>query len=205
GGVSAAEEVREDAGELGGSTATAAAVTPGADAETERTGSRCLKAFTVAINQAPDTEWLYTATKELRLVSFHLCEACRNAHTVYLRVEKDIPTTLLGGVVARDESAKGGMSSRVPPFRARRAMWMLPFLSLLTNELEVWAELRMLYFPHRWKGSLDVQVRPSRLRSIRFSDASFFNQPIVDVAWPVSLMQVIFGGMFNQSLVGVKW
>ncbi|CAN0017014.1 unnamed protein product [Scytosiphon promiscuus] len=203
--MSAARRVRRDVDGSGGSAASTTGMASGAEAETGPASSRCIRALIVAINQAPDVRQWYTGTKELQLASLQLCKACRIAHTVHLRVDGDIPTTLLGGLDAHDGKPGGGVSSRISRPQARRVTWKLQSGDLLTEAIDVWVAVEELYFGTGFTGRLAVKAWPSRLRRIEFDERSSFNQPIVEVAWPASLQQLIFGRSFNQTLLGVKW
>ncbi|CAN0120082.1 unnamed protein product, partial [Ectocarpus fasciculatus] len=58
--------------------------------------SKCLDAFTLALNQACDgqEEGWYASTLQLQLVSLTLCRACRSAQLLQVRIDEDTPSTL---------------------------------------------------------------------------------------------------------------
>lgn len=92
--------------------------------------SRCLDAFLVALNQAPDTDEWYTTTVQLQLASPEFCAACRSVPTLHLRVDKHTPTRLrsdgdASSSTEEGESAGNGVVARVPVIRARKVTWDL--------------------------------------------------------------------------------
>lgn len=145
----------------------------------------------------------YTATNEVRLASVQLCQACRSAHTVPLRVDGDVPTSLMA-TVDNLSNHEEGVSARVPRFRARRVTWSRPSLDVLSDPMDIFAGVEELYFGGTFNGRLDVRAWPSRLRKLEFGIKSRFNQPINDATWPTSLQELRFGS-FNQPIEGVAW
>lgn len=140
-------------------------------------------------------------------MSLELCDAYREAHAVHLRVDSDIPITLVAAADVPHANAKGCLSSRVPRLRARRLTWEIfeyP-LDLLSILVETLAEVEELYFHDGFSSSLDVQAWPSRLRKLEFSEISYFNRPIVDVAWPSSLQELSLQGEFDQPIKHLTW
>ncbi|CAN0202468.1 unnamed protein product [Scytosiphon promiscuus] len=208
-GMSVTVKAGNDRGSLVGSAASKRMVAssgvrtePG---ESDPADSRCLDALVVAIDQASDMREWYTETKELLQTSLKLCEACRGAHTVHLRVDDDTPTTLLATVDAPDAQAGRGVLSRVRRPRARRVTWKLSSVELLGNPMGVWDALEELRFGVGFNTDLTVLEWPRRLRKIDFRGSSRFNRPIAGVVWPSSLQDLMFGDGFNQPIEGVTW
>ena len=122
--------------------------------------SRCLAAFTVALNQACDRQHWYTSTAELQLASLPYCVACRNVTTLRLTIDGFTPQWLLAAAVALPPSPEEGSSTRVPLLRARAVTWER------TSSVELRSRIYAL---------TDVEV---------FMFGRFFNSSIADVVWP---------------------
>ncbi|CAN0171863.1 unnamed protein product [Scytosiphon promiscuus] len=201
-------ETERDIRGVGVSAANEMGATSGANSGTSEqvfAGSRCLEALVVAVNQVSERSRWYTETKELQLSSLQLCEACRIAHNVHLRVHPGTPTALLAAVESPHDNADEGVLSRVPRLQARRLKWLLPSLDLLSKAEDNFAQVEELHFGDAFNSSLVLRTWPYRLRSIGFGFSSRFNQPIVEVVWPVQLQQLSFGRRFNQSVEEVEW
>ncbi|CAM9373459.1 unnamed protein product [Scytosiphon promiscuus] len=200
-----AREASGDAACFGSHASSKRGTAQAAKTETDPAGGRCLQALVVAIDQASDARRWYTATKELQLSSFSLCEACRGAHTVHLRVDTRTPTTLLESVDAPRQNPDGGVLSRVPRLRGRRVTWKLPSADLLSNRMEALSEAEELYFCDPFDASLEIRAWPNRLKKIVINPWSMSDHSIVGVTWPTSLQQLTFGLGFNQPIEEVKW
>lgn len=168
-------------------------------------GKLCVEALIVSINQSSDMRQWYTVTKELQLASLQLCEACRRAQSVHLRVDDDIPTTLLAEVGACHVHHEGSPSSRVPRLRVRGVTWELLSLDLLSNPDDIFAEGEEMRFVGAFDSNLEVRGWTGRLSTMTLKRSPCFNQPIVGVTWPASLQQLTFGYSFNQPIAGVTW
>ncbi|CAM9655716.1 unnamed protein product, partial [Ectocarpus sp. 12 AP-2014] len=99
---------------------------------TIESGDRCVDALVVALNQAHDGQekrW-YVSTLELQLVSLELCEACRKAETLHVRVDQDAPPCLWSSRTSPTTRSQHGsdvcISSRVPAVWAFGWTWNLP-------------------------------------------------------------------------------
>ncbi|CAM9928627.1 unnamed protein product, partial [Scytosiphon promiscuus] len=103
--------------------------------------------------------------------------ACRGAHRVHLRVDDNIPATLLTITEHQQQHPERRVFSRVPRPRAHRVTWNLPTLDLLAETVDVWAAMAELHVFPSFNGSLEGQVWPSRLSCITFSILSSFNKP----------------------------
>lgn len=166
--------------------------------------SRCLDALVVAINQASSARQWYTMTPELQLASLQLCEACRGAHAVHLRVNGDSMATLLSAGDDAHSNHDELDSLQIPRLRARRVTWELPsadFMSRLPDTLDV----EELCLRDDFNSSLEVPAWPRRLSKMEFGVESHFNQPIVGVVWPASLRQLLLRGIFDQPIEDVRW
>lgn len=160
----------------------------------------------MAVNQAFDMRQWYTSTKHLQVACWQLCEVCRRANTLHLRVGYGFPTSLLAGMDGVNANPQGGVvASRVPRVRARGVTWVLPSADLLSNPFDAIAEVEELRFCDAFDGSLRIQAWPHRLRTMEFGVGSRFNQPIVGVVWPVLLQVLKFGCSFNQPIEQVVW
>ncbi|CAM9470004.1 unnamed protein product, partial [Ectocarpus sp. 12 AP-2014] len=162
--------------------------------------SSCLDAIVVALDETYDgTSW-YTSTKELQLASLEFCEACRNHQTLHLKVDPHTPRSLLAAADAPPPHPNRLCPTRVPRLRARRVTWNMPTAAELNVPLLVMAEVVRLEFGHRFNGSLDVVAWPCRLETVEFCRRSTFDQPVEQVAWPVSMQKLTFGALFDQPI-----
>ncbi|CAM9173977.1 unnamed protein product, partial [Hapterophycus canaliculatus] len=157
--------------------------------------SRRLEALIVAVNQASDMRHWYTVTKEFQLASMQVCEACRGAHTVHLRVDGNIPKTLLPAPGAPRANPEGGVSSRVPRLRVLRVTWARPSVDLLSSPIDALAELS---FGPYFNQPVECVAWPTHLEQLTFG--CMFDQPVEGVTWPMSLQQLTFRGEFNQKI-----
>ncbi|CAN0528212.1 unnamed protein product, partial [Ectocarpus sp. 8 AP-2014] len=193
--------------------------------------SKCLDAFTVALNQACDgheKRW-YVSTMELQLVSLEFCGACRSVQTLHVRVVQHTSPSLWPPRQSHTTPVNHGpevcISSRVPAVQAFGWTWALPMEFLLnTSAIEQGAEsggLRLTWssaaaslgsviWPQQLKRlvfALDMPVNvatwPASLQQLSFGDD--FNQSIAEVVWSASLTQLSFGREFDQPVVGVVW
>ncbi|CAM9614495.1 unnamed protein product, partial [Ectocarpus sp. 13 AM-2016] len=114
-------------------------------AMTTEGNSKCLDAFTVALNQACDgnvKRW-YVSTMELQLVSLELCGACRSVQTLHVRVVPHVSPSLWSPRKSHTTPDRRGPKvciwSRVPAVQAFGLTWALPMEFLLqTSAIEQW-------------------------------------------------------------------
>ena len=177
--------------------------------------SRCIDAFTVALNQAcPEGEkrwslstlerqplsfsskklpkrgeeklW-YTSTLELQVVSLELCRACRRVPTVHVRVNDFTPRTLRPPSKPR-RGEPGTCSSKVR--RTSRVPAVRP-LRVTLADLE---EFGMMKSAEKWAGPIE---------NMSFDDT--FDKGIGGVVWPTSVRTLSLGEGFNQLVNSVVW
>lgn len=120
------------------------------------------------------------------------------------------------------------MSSRVPVVRASRLTWGLPIEVLVEGsaaELRKWptflrlngavsaASLASGIWPQKLKQfvldttglgpAMEAASSPPSLECLGIEGG--FNEPVVDVVLPASLLQLSFGCDFKQPIAGVAW
>ncbi|CAN0253896.1 unnamed protein product [Scytosiphon promiscuus] len=203
--MSSARKAKRGGGDLRGSAAGSRGNELGADNNADPTRDRCLQALTVSINQAGGTRQWYTETKELQLASLQICRACRGAHTVHLRVDRDIPSTVLATVDGSHRNSRRVIPPRVPRLRVRRVTWNLPSIDLMSDFMDALVEVEELFFGDAFDRSVAIRAWPSGLKRVEFGWYSRFNLPIVGVTWPASLEELTFGRSFNQPVEEVTW
>ncbi len=173
--------------------------------------SRCLDAFTIALNQAiieceGGVKHWYASTLELQLASIEMCHACRKVPTLRVRVGDQTPSTLWSPRhsqknLSNTHSSKVGLSSRVPGVHTFCLTWEFP--EEIPAEV-VWpASLQQLSFGEYFNQPIAGVVWPASLQQLSFGKS--FNQPIAGVVWPASLQQLSFGSNFNKPIAGVVW
>lgn len=116
-----------------------------------------MEVLIVAVNQAYDMRKWYTPTNELQLACLQLREVCRGAHTLRVRVDGDIPTTLLAVDTPR-VNLERRVFSRVPRLRPGRLTWLLPSAEVLSSPLYAFAGVEELYFGDAFDSSLDIRA-----------------------------------------------
>ncbi|CBJ31675.1 conserved unknown protein [Ectocarpus siliculosus] len=138
------------------------------------TGSRFLDVAIVVLNQAcgdgGQKHW-FASTKELQLASLQLCEACRDAAALHLRVDTSTPLRLFAPADSPSDDSEE--DTRVPRLRARE----------------------QLTFGRRFNRPLEAVSFPASLREITFGWG--FNRAIEAVSWPAELRRLTFGWMPN--------
>ncbi|CAM9977509.1 unnamed protein product [Ectocarpus fasciculatus] len=172
-------------------------------------GSKCLDAFMIALNQACDGEgnrW-YVSTLELQLVSLEFCGACRSAQLLDVRVDEPTPPTLWTSRTSHTTPGKRSknifISKRVPAVQAFGWKWDLS-IERLPNRAAFDRQPRPecpQHYGHFCEPGVGSVVWPRSLKRLAIS----WDMPIHAVSWPASLQQLLFGGLFNQSIVGVTW
>ena len=178
--------------------------------------SRCLDAFTVALNEAYGGEGWYTSTLHLQLASWSFCEACRAAPTLHVAVDWETPRRMW----ARRKGSTGApRQARVlPPVRPFRLTWRREASELCGVSQAFGENLEQLVFGGDFEDSVECVVWPGkRLKTVTFGEEitnpytlktekrGFFDSSIETVVWPASLETLAFHGAFNQSLNSVKW
>ena len=133
--------------------------------------SRCLDAFSVALNQADSNGW-YSSTLQLQLASLQFCLMCRSGSTLHLIVIDDRQTLLFEDAPSSNVNVKKLRRTRVSNFWPLILTWKLPAVHLKQFSSAL-AYVKQLTF---WDG---------------------FNDKVDDVAWPPSLQQLTFGHRFN--------
>ncbi|CAN0415709.1 unnamed protein product, partial [Ascophyllum nodosum] len=162
--------------------------------------SRCVDAFSIALNQADSSGW-YSSTLELQLASLQFCVVCRNVSTLHLIVKNGMETLLLDDAPTSDVKVKTPCRTRVPTLRPLILTWKLPIQAI---DGVVWpASLQRLTFGEYFNQAIDGVVWPASLQRLTFGE--YFNQAIDGVVWPASLQQLTFGDGFNQAIDGVVW
>ncbi|CAN0248587.1 unnamed protein product, partial [Ectocarpus fasciculatus] len=166
----------------------------------------CLEALIVALNETCDGKSWYTSTKQLQLASLEFCIVCRNYPTVHLNVNELTPLRLLAAADAPPPHPKRLCWTRVPRLRARRVTWNMPTAAELGTPIFAMTDVDHLNFGRQFDGGLEAVAWPQRLKTIQFHDESGFDQPLgLEVTWPGSLQQLVFGVEFNQPIEGVLW
>lgn len=189
------------------------------------TDSRCLDAFTVALNHTSGVEGWCIPTKQLQLASLPLCVACRSVRTLALKIKYGTPRRLLAD--ANSSPPKPGQAgyTRVPRFRARGVHWnsfsfnalrppmyslthveFMDFCYSFGDRIEPVAfltRLRTLRLGHKFNHPVDGVTWPRQLETLELS--TNFNHPVDGVDWPPQLKRLTFGARFNQTVKGVAW
>ncbi|CAM9886150.1 unnamed protein product [Sphacelaria rigidula] len=99
------------------------------DAMDTATGSNlCLKAFTVALDEASSQGDSCFPTKHLQLASLQLCIACRSTGAMRVKLDWSTPRTLWADPAEKSRCPMTGgtgrtRGSRVPPLRVRSVVW----------------------------------------------------------------------------------
>ena len=136
--------------------------------------SRCLDAFTIALNQVNSSSGWYSSTLQLQLASLQFCVVCRSVSTLHLLVKDGMPTLMFEDAPVSDVKVKKGRCTRVPAIQPL----------ILTLELSVWLS----------RFSSETLANVAQLTLLEG-----FNDELNDVAWPSSLQQLTFGEGFNQA------
>ncbi|CAN0447860.1 unnamed protein product [Ectocarpus sp. 12 AP-2014] len=187
--------------------------------------SRCLDAFTVALNQTSGHGAWYTWTAQLQLASLQLCISCRSVPSLDLRVKSYTPEPLWARPPDREtRRAKQRRVGRVPILRARVVIWELSSETLRLSgeglasaqrfifnnptidriDGRVWPPaLKELFLGMMFDSPFENMVWPSSL--VKVSLGSNFNQPIHQVTWPASLRNLSFGSLFDQPIDLATW
>ncbi|CAM9965343.1 unnamed protein product, partial [Scytosiphon promiscuus] len=170
----------------------------------------CLDAFMVALNQSCDGKSWYTSTKELQLASLTFCGACRSVTTLTLKVDVDMPRSLMAAADAPAPSPKRLCATRVPRLRARRVVWEMPTAEDLRRPTYAMNDAIEVEIRPEFADSLEGVIWPHRLSLLElncFSHLARFNQPLDEVRWPASLRRLTLGGSFRRSLqgLGTQW
>lgn len=179
------------------------------------TGTLCIDAFIVAINNASGG-W-YVSMLELQLTSLRLCSACRGVSTLWVRVDEDTPERLW---------ARTGMQTtvqtRVVPLRALGIKWGLSASLLPHDPTQVLLFQRVERFELSRSVKLDGVTLPPGLeqltvceddwdpwpRSYGHDESPFgdcMSSGMDKVAWPVNLQQLTLCGTFNHPIAGIAW
>ncbi|CAM9977532.1 unnamed protein product, partial [Laminaria digitata] len=175
----------------------------------------CLRAFTVALNQAcggGEKVW-YASTMHLQLASLDFCRACRAVPTLHVQIRKGTPRGLWAVRTPQARRRYIGTESRalsrVPAVQVYSAIWTIPYFYIREDQplefpdTEVRGGFKRQLGRFTNMSRVDSVIWPTSLRKLWFDD--LFNHPIDEVMWPASLLSVSFGDDFNLSIAGVTW
>ncbi len=174
--------------------------------------SRCLDAFTVALNQAREgnNKRCYAFALELQLASLELYRACRSFPAMRVRIRSTTPANLWSAREVQAEPRtriEQDTSSPVVKLCGRAVRACKCNFATNTRPIAgvVWpASLQELNLVGSFNQPIPGGVAwPASLRELYFGHMS--TQPIVGVTWPASLEKLSFGQYFDQPTVGVVW
>ena len=116
--------------------------------------SRCLDAFSTALNQADSSGW-YSSTLQLQLASLQFCVMCRSVSTLHLIVKDNIHALLLEDAPASDDKVKKLRRTRVPTIRPLILAWKIPVTYLRRFSSQVLGNVKELAFGNRFNDKID--------------------------------------------------